>query len=325
MEQCHIKSFNEYCNVLKQYFIDIEKMPSGKEIKDFISKYNLNADWKINSNDVWEDINLYIFDGQYERSDRKKKIKSYKGYLDALKTEFGIPKSIPVQEEILDFISKYNLEKDWGITESEILQDFDSIIAGRYDDMYKDAIQDEKKDVRKNVQQSYVSKGVTNSNIHTNSVCTPKEKTSIIQCIPKCCYSYDKNTGADNKRINKGTKKTIMVDGDNHIHEAEKGIEHTPKSIEVRAIFSQPGAQKNFDKKYEKRPNVSSKLVKPGNQAVDNQIKTEIGQILKEDPEHEIAIVSRDKGFVDYAKRKPDNSIITGKSVQEVKNKMNKR
>lgn len=320
----HIKNYDEYIRIIKQTFSNIEKMPSNPEIKSFISKYNLNVDWKIRVNEVWEDINSYIFCGQYKKLDRKKRVLSYKGYLDILKIEFGIPQNIPTKEEIEIFISKYNLEEDWGITEKEILKDFESIIDGKYDDMYKDAIQDTRKTVRKNVEKSYVSKRATSNTVHTYSVCVSKEETAIIQRKPLCSCTFDKNIGTEKKdRIKKGSNTTILVDGDNHIHEAEKGIEHTSKTNLVKVFFSQPGAQKKFNKKYSGRSNVSSKLVKPGKQAADNQIKAEAGQILQRDKEQRIAIVSRDKGFEDFANRKSNNRISTAKSVQEVMNKMN--
>ena len=119
----------------------------------------------------------------------------------------------------------------------------------------------------------------------------------------------------------------ILVDGDNHINEAVRGIEHTTKNTSVRAIFSQPGAKRKFDEKYGKLSNVSSRLVLPGNQAVDNQIKAEAGQLLKKE-KHKITIVSRDKGFADFANKKKDkkskNKISTAKSVQEAMKKNKK-
>lgn len=76
-------------------------------------------------------------------------------------------------------------------------------------------------------------------------------------------------------------QKTIFIDGDNHFDEGKKGIEHKSKDTKVRAIFSQSGAKDKFDRKYRGKPNVSSKLVPSGPQAVDNQIKSEAGQLLK--------------------------------------------
>ena len=51
-----------------------------------------------------------------------------------------------------------------------------------------------------------------------------------------------------------------------------QGLLQSITDEKVRAVFSQPGAKRKFDNKYGERPNVSSKLVEPGNQAVDNQI-----------------------------------------------------
>ena len=98
-------------------------------------------------------------------------------------------------------------------------------------------------------------------------------------------------------------QETIFIDGDNHFDEGQKGIECTTKDTKVRVIFSQPGAKRRFDRKYGRRPNVSSKLVSPGNQAVDNQIKAEAGQLLKR-RNQDVTIVSQDTGFAKYGDRK---------------------
>ena len=96
--------------------------------------------------------------------------------------------------------------------------------------------------------------------------------------------------------------------------------QHTTKNTTVRAIFSQVGAKCKFDRKYQNRPNVSSKLVSPGDQAVDNQIKAEAGQLLKRG-DQEVTFVSHDRGFDKYKNRKNDrssgNRITTVKSVKD--------
>ena len=73
-------------------------------------------------------------------------------------------------------------------------------------------------------------------------------------------------------------------------------------------------------RKYQNRPNVSSKLVSPGDQAVDNQIKAEAGQLLKRGNQ-EVTFVSHDRGFDKYKNRKNDrssgNRITTVKSVKD--------
>lgn len=108
-------------------------------------------------------------------------------------------------------------------------------------------------------------------------------------------------------------KKVILVDGDNHIREGEKGIHNIPKNQEVKVYFSQEGAKSKFDKRTKNRTNVSSYYVKLGNQAVDNRIKSEAGQRYSNG--ESVYIVSQDKGFSKYAKKK-DNA---GKKIHAVK------
>ena len=108
-------------------------------------------------------------------------------------------------------------------------------------------------------------------------------------------------------------KKVILIDGDNHIREGEKGIHNIPKNQEVKVYFSQEGAKSKFDKRTKNRTNVSSYYVKPGNQAVDNRIKSEAGQRYSNG--ESVYIVSQDKGFSKYAKKK-DNA---GKKIHAVK------
>lgn len=108
-------------------------------------------------------------------------------------------------------------------------------------------------------------------------------------------------------------KKVILIDGDNHIREGEKGIHNIPMNQEVKVYFSQEGAKSKFDKRTKNRTNVSSYYVKPGNQAVDNRIKSEAGQRYSNG--ESVYIVSQDKGFSKYAKKK-DNA---GKKIHAVK------
>ena len=138
----------------------------------------------------------------------------------------------------------------------------------------------------------------------------------------KAHYKVLRNKTAFKKESKK--QETIFIDGDNHFDEGQKGIDQLSENAKVRAIFSQPGAKRKFDIKYGNRPNISSKCVKPGNQAVDNQIKTEVGQLLKKENQ-DISIVSQDKGFVKYGNRKENgkdgNSINVVKSVEDRKGK----
>lgn len=158
---------------------------------------------------------------------------------------------------------------------------------------------------KKNIPSNQQKQGAKKKTVST----TPKNKTS--------------------GNVKKKTKsKTIFIDGDNHIDEGQKGIECTSKDIKIIAVFSQGGAKNKFDKKYVHKPNVSSKLVEPGSQAVDNKIKTEVGSLLKKGNQ-DIGIVSQDKGFAEFVRRKRnkklDNYISTYKSVKGYLNRNNKK
>ena len=144
LNEFHVKNYEEYIRRLKQTFADIEKMPSNMEMESFISEYNLDLDWKIVTGDVRKDIISEILNAKSKNhlSGRKKRISSYKEYLFVLKAKFGIPQKMPDKSEIECFISEYDLEGDWGITVKDIFKDFENIIDGKYDEMYKDAIQD---------------------------------------------------------------------------------------------------------------------------------------------------------------------------------------
>lgn len=319
MGKFHVNNYDEYIRKLKQTFEYLEEMPSSLEIQSFISKYSLYVDWEIEVNEVKYDIELLFFGGQYERWARKKRVQSYKEYLDVLKIEFGIPQRIPPKNDIQLFISKYKLKEDWGITEKEIRKDFKCIIDGKYDDMYKDAIQDAKKIIGKTVKKPYVSKRVTNNNMHTYSRYMPKKEASIVRNETGGSCSYDKRINEE--KSNSELELTIIIDGDNHIHKAEEGIENTTKDTMVESYFVQPGAKKKFDLRHEEMENVSSQVVEPGNQAVDNAIMARVDEIIKKDEKQIVAIVSEDKGFEGYAKGK--DNVYVAKSVQEAMDKAN--
>lgn len=300
MGKLHIKNYREYLKRLKENFNGTQQMPSDYEVYSFISRYNLDSDWKIDIADVRQDIRSQILSPKTV-IDRPKKISSYKEYLIKLKAFFGIPEVMPEDSEIENFISEFGLKKNWGITVEDVFEDLEKSINGKYDELYRDAIHRKKPSVHKSIQP-------------LNSHVLPVRKS--------VCCSISKPVKQKSKRKKKESnlQKTIYIDGDNHFDEGQKGIEHTTKDTKIRAVFSQPGAKKKFDKKYGRRPNVSSKLVKPGNQAVDNQIKTEAGRLLK-NGNQDITFVSQDTGFAKYKNRKKNNKlgnkISTVKSVKE--------
>lgn len=337
MEELHVKNYGEYLNRLKESFGGAKQMPSDYEVQFFISRYNLDSDWKIIIADVRKDIRWQILNSK-TIVDKQKRILSYKEYLIKLKDVFGIPKVMPEDSEIEAFILKFGLEKDWEITVKDVSKDLEKIISRKYDKVYIDAIHEPKPSVHKPVQQSYnyvpiVRKPVSVSRSTGSSILTyilPSDGCTLTDAQPALTKSTNllKKSSASNpveeecgqKKEEPELEKTILIDGDNHFDEGKKGIEHTSNDTEVIVFFSQSGAKEKFDRKYRGRPNVSSKLVPPAPQAVDNRIKSKAGQLLKK-RNQDVIIVSQDSDFKKYVDRKKNNElgnkISTAKSVEE--------
>ena len=334
-----VKSYTEYTKLLKAAFDGCEKMPEQRDIQHFIDSNSLYDDWRILVSDVSQDIRTLILNPKsYSSSPKKKRISSYKQYLEKLYETFGIPEAMPESSRISAFIDEYELFRVWGITEEDVTKDLQSFIDGKYDEMHKDATPVYKP----------VSKGVSKPRPVTPVTHTVSYPTYPYTYIPlPRVYTPPATKQETPKREEKQKprkierkmppvkvktkpkkKETIFLDGDNHFNEGQKGIERLSKKTNVRAIFSQPGAKRKFDDKYGDRPNVSSKLVEPGDQAVDNQIKAEAGQLLKKGNQ-DITFVSHDKGFEKYRDRKKNgksgNSISVVKSVKEKRMKNKKK
>lgn len=253
------------------------------------------------------------------------KISSYYEYLVKLKEVFGMPKEMPMTHQIAEFIEEYNLGKNWKIDVADVSTDLEAIINGRYDEMLKDSLHN-------NGHRGYQS-----ARKPLNSYKPVVSSSRYVYQSGQCCSTYtyslsvmreEKNWPIQKKKNSKQRKKvefkrekTIFLDGDNHFDVGQKGIKNIPKNITVKAVFSQPGAKHKFDRKYEDRPNVSSKLVKPGDQAVDNWIKSNAGQLLKKGHQ-DVAFISQDKGYKKYKDRKQNeqngNKIYVAKSVEEI-------
>ena len=128
-----------------------------------------------------------------------------------------------------------------------------------------------------------------------------------------------KGTRLTHKNVSAKNETIFLLDGDNHFDEGKKGIEKTRSSEKVVACFSQPGAKRKFDKTYGKQQNVSSRLVPPGEQAVDNLIKTYAGNYSKNGKR--VVMVSQDKDFAEYRDRKkqtqPNCHISVARSVEK--------
>lgn len=310
-------------------------MPEQSEVQSFIDTYSLFDDWKIIASDVKQDIRALILQPKvYKSSPKKKRISSYKQYLEKLHDTFGIPESMPEASRISEFIDEYELFRVWGITETDVSKDLQSFIDGKYDEMHKDATP-VYKPISRVISKPRPTTTVKHQTTYpTYSYYTPQPRVYTPPVVRKEIPKRKETTTPKMLEVKKPavkakseTQETIFLDGDNHFNEGQKGIERLPKIIKVRAVFSQPGAKMKFDRKYGSRPNVSSKLVKPGDQAVDNQIKAEAGQLLKQGNQ-KITFVSQDKDFVEYRDRKKNgkngNHITVAKSVKD-RNSKNKK
>ena len=338
-----VKNYAEYTKLLTAAFGESERMPEKRDIQYFIDSNSLYEDWRILVSDVSQDIRTLILKPKaYNSSPKKKRISSYKQYLEKLHDTFGIPDTMPDSSEISAFIDEYELYRVWGITEKDVSKDLQSVIDGKYDEMCHDVNPTYKPvdrvvskprpttplrpvspvmhhTIYSNYSDTYVS--------WPNTYTPPDTKLEELQSL-----EATKSSKSTKKKPVVKTKlekeKTIFLDGDNHFDEGQKGIERLPKKTKVRAVFSQPGAKRKFDRKFGDRPNVSSKLVEPGDQAVDNQIKSEAGQLLKKGNQ-DITFVSQDKDFVEFKDRKKNggkgNRIAVAKSVKESQSKNAKK
>ena len=267
-------------------------MPSDDAIRSFMDDYNLYNDWHIQSIEVRSDIHMYILSskskidaskielGSKLKPDKKTHISGYKDYLIELNGRFGIPKYMPEFSLVEAFVNDYSLYDDWGITAVVIARDLKGFIEGKYEKMLEDASD-------KSACSSYNPVIDTNKRVTSN-----KPRVEPPKPIPKKIETKFKET-----------ETTIFLDGDNHINEGEQGIELTLERESVRAFFCQDGAKSKFDEKYKNKTNVSSKLVEPGPQAVDNRIKAEVGNLLRKGNQN-IGIVSHDKDYDDYIEKK---------------------
>lgn len=355
-----VKNYTEYTNLLKATFDWCERMPAQRDIQHFIDSYSLYEDWRIIVSDVAQDIRAIILNPKaYKRLPKEKQISSYRQYLEKLHETFGIPATMPELSRISAFIDEYELFMGWGITEEDVTKDLQGFIDGNYDEMHKDAKLDNHPIsaptytynykytdgnltgiLRGSIDEKYDEMHKNTASVtHTmqyqrssytysswSSVYTPpamKQEKSKREERPKS-RKNERKKPAVKVKTNPEKQKTIFVDGDNNINEGLKGVERLPKNVNVRVVFSQPGTKRKFDNKYRDRPNLSSKLVKPGNQAVDNQIKTEAGQLLKKGNQ-DITFVSHDRDFAEYGERKKNrkdgNRITVVKSVKNRKPK----
>ena len=286
MENGHVKDRLEYLALLKDTFSQISRMPEQMVIQDFMEKHNLYDDLGMWDSDVKRDIKFYVLDYKYKQIKKTSAntISSYKGYLEKLKEHFDIPLIMPGKDDIQGFIDYYKLEKNYDIDIKDVTEDLKRIIDGDFYEMYQEAVKDAPKPW---VLPAYVTKTVFQ---------TSRSST-------------ESNIG----------KTVILVDGDNHIKEGLDGIDNKPTDLEVKAYFSQAGAKEKFDKTHFGR-GISAEIVESGNQAVDKRIMFEANTLLT-DKRVNVVIISQDKDFVGYGKRKNDEvgekRVQVHKSIRE--------
>lgn len=328
MRKPKISDYPMYMGKVRSEFGNDKEMPSDNKIIEFIRRYHLKIDWNISVDDVKCDIDKLITKNKF-------RVSSYKDYLQKLKETFGIFfTEMPSEQAMEKFVSKYHLYTDWGITVEDVAKDLGNIMNGKWIEMLRNC--ESKRKVEKPVREIKIQKPASASkNINRSS--NPKANNTsqltrkyelefrewLHEKLKQIGYVGNSNSSAGNKKKTK-IGKTILIDGDNHINDGRRGIEQSPKDVEIIAYFRQDGAKKKFDNKYKARTNVKSilvKSVKPGDQAVDKQIKKDAGQLLKK-KDQVVIIVSQDNDFKEYEKRKrakglPRNKLTIAKSVTE--------
>ena len=351
MRKPKISDYPMYMGKVRSEFGNDKEMPSDNKIIEFIRRYHLKIDWNISVDDVKCDIDKLITKNKF-------RVSSYKDYLQKLKETFGIFfTEMPSEQAMGKFVSKYHLYTDWGITVEDVAKDLGNIMNGKWIEMLRNC--ESKRKVEKPVRAmkiqkpASVSKNISSSSnqkANNTSQLTRKYELEfrewLHEKLKQIGYVGNSNSSAGNKKKTnvqkpisnadnqKKTKigKTILIDGDNHINDGRRGIEQSPKDVEIIAYFRQDGAKKKFDNKYKARTNVKSilvKSVKPGDQAVDKQIKKDAGKLLKK-KDQVVIIVSQDNDFKEYEKRKrakglPRNKLTIVKSVAEALKKDKRR
>lgn len=91
-----------------------------------------------------------------------------------------------------------------------------------------------------------------------------------------------------------------LIDGDNHVYLGTgSSIDSMKADDKVRVFVSQEGLKKKLDS----IDNIDVIAVRPGDQAVDNQIKNTIVEEVKDRKYQKIYVVSQDKGYDDFIEK----------------------
>ncbi len=109
-----------------------------------------------------------------------------------------------------------------------------------------------------------------------------------------------------------------LVDGDNHIYEGLSGIEHIGKEDIVLVFVTQKGLSNNLKSKYSDKIMVIP--VKQVKQAVDNAIKSRLGNKAVLGRFSKVVVVSQDNGYksqIEKANTKGRKRYFQVKSIKQ--------
>ncbi len=114
--------------------------------------------------------------------------------------------------------------------------------------------------------------------------------------LPKGNYATE-----DNNMEQDDGYTLYLVDGDNHLYEALCDLKDVSFKRRIVVFISQSGLEKKLKDKYKERVDIV--YVEPGNQAVDNRIKSTLGQDVRNKKYDRIFVISHDGGYKEIIKK----------------------
>lgn len=129
---------------------------------------------------------------------------------------------------------------------------------------------------------------------------------TIVENVGESINSTARNTIKKSNEIvhKRNNRVLILVDGDNHIYEALEGYgQYNSQNIKIIISNNSERLRNKIKEKYETEVIV----VNPGNQAVDNIIKSIIGKEARKNNYDLIAVISHDRGYTELIKRLNNN------------------
>lgn len=95
----------------------------------------------------------------------------------------------------------------------------------------------------------------------------------------------------------KGYKRLFLIDGDSFIYKALNGFDRIDAEDKVLILLSDEALRSKLIKKGYVHHNVGVIMVEPGKEAVDNQIKGFLGNLVNQENRGCIFIISHDHGY----------------------------